>query len=194
MKGSKSISTADGFPCNPSPVAAHFTFGPAADPRAIKLRVRVNDYTLMHAVARLGDGSLIGAARFIKAAGGCSAPIGVGDDEARQGMGEMRIKFANAGGPDEPLQTTLMMRHPNFNGMQMNQVTRLYTPARYVENIEVKAGKELVFSLATGISLAKDPVITFGVPKKASGPLTVTAEDSEHGSWRQTYDLPAAMD
>ena len=62
------------------------------------------------------------------------------------------------------------------------------------ENIEVKAGKELVFSLATGISLAKDPVITFGVPKKASGPLTVTAEDSEHGSWRQTYDLPAAMD
>jgi len=78
--------------------------------------------------------------------------------------------------------------------MQMNQATRLYTPARYVEKIEVKAGKELVFSLATGISLAKDPVIAFGVSKKASGPLTVTGEDSEHGVWRQAFDLPAAMD
>jgi sulfur-oxidizing protein SoxY len=179
---------------NPSPVAAHFTFGPAADPRTIRLRVRVNDYTLMHAVARLGDGSLIETVRFIKAAGGCSAPIGVSDEEARQGMGEMRVKFANAGAPGEPLETTLMMRHPNFNGMQMNQVTRLYTPARYVERIEVTAGKELVFSLATGISLAKDPVITFGVSRKAPGPLTVTGEDSEHGLWRQAFDLPAAMD
>src|SRR5580704_12891388 len=33
---------------NPSPVASHFTFGPRADPRTLKLRVRVNMYTYMH--------------------------------------------------------------------------------------------------------------------------------------------------
>src|SRR5262249_8131686 len=36
---------------NPAPVAAHFVFGPAADPSQIKLRVRVNAYTNVHAVA-----------------------------------------------------------------------------------------------------------------------------------------------
>src|SRR5262249_23399432 len=31
---------------NPSPLAGHITFGPRADPGTVKLRVRVNEYTL----------------------------------------------------------------------------------------------------------------------------------------------------
>ena len=30
-----------------------------------------------------------------------------------------------------------MIRHPNFSGMQMNQVTRDYTPARYINKVAV---------------------------------------------------------
>src|SRR5688572_11246506 len=41
---------------NPGPVAAHITFGPRADPSVLKLRVRVNTYTNMHAVAETRDG------------------------------------------------------------------------------------------------------------------------------------------
>ena len=43
---------------NPSPLSAHITFGPRADTRSIKLRVRVDEYTLMHAVAETQDGQL----------------------------------------------------------------------------------------------------------------------------------------
>jgi sulfur-oxidizing protein SoxY len=58
---------------NPSPLAAVFSFGPAADPREIATRVRVDDYTNLHAVAEMADGTLFVAEHFIKAAGGCSA-------------------------------------------------------------------------------------------------------------------------
>src|SRR5262245_44863679 len=60
---------------NPAPVAAHFVFGPAADPSQIKLRVRVNAYTNVHAVAEMQDGRLLQTTRFVKASGGCSAPM-----------------------------------------------------------------------------------------------------------------------
>ena len=53
---------------NPSPLAGHMTFGPKSDPRTVKLRVRVNEYTLIHAVAEAQDGTLYGVAKFVKAA------------------------------------------------------------------------------------------------------------------------------
>src|SRR6202022_4757648 len=59
---------------NPSPLAAHFLFGPLADKREIATRVRIDDYTYLHAVAETADGRLYSAARFVKAAGGCSGP------------------------------------------------------------------------------------------------------------------------
>ncbi len=175
---------------NPSPVAAHFTFGPAADPHVTKLRVRVNSYTNVHAVAELPDGALVEDVKFVKASGGCSAPMGEGDDEAMSGMGEMRLKFSGAATPGVPAEAVLMARHPNFNGMQMNQVTHLYTPARFIDRISVKEGDQLVFDLETGISLSTNPVLTFGFIPEAAAQATVEVHDSENGAWRQVFAIP----
>ncbi len=175
---------------NPSPVAAHFTFGPAADPRVIKMRVRVNSYTNVHAVAVLKDGAMIEDVKFVKASGGCSAPMGESDQEATKGIGEIRLKFAGAVTPGVAAEAKLMVRHPNFNGMQMNQVTQLYTPARYIDKIIVKDADKLVFELSTGISLASNPVLSFGLIPQKAGQATVEAHDSENASWRQAFALP----
>lgn len=70
---------------NPAPVAAHYIFGPAAYPELITMRVRVDSYTNLHAVAELPDGTLVEAVSFIKAFGGCSAPMGVSDQEGMRG-------------------------------------------------------------------------------------------------------------
>ena len=175
---------------NSSPVAAHFTFGPAADPHEIKLRVRINSYTNVHAIAETADGALYQTVKFVKAAGGCSAPMGMTDEEAMKGMGDMRLKFAEGAAPGKPSQATLMVRHPNFNGMQMNQVTQLYTPARYIDKIVVKAGERLVFDLTTGISLATDPVLSFGMVPPSAGRATVEVHDSENGVWSQAFAVP----
>ncbi len=178
---------------NPSPVAAHYTFGPAADPHVIRMRVRVNSYTNVHAVAELQDGSLVEAVKFVKAAGGCSAPMGMSDEEAMKGMGEMRLKFAHDVVPGKATQATLMVRHPNFNGMQMNQITRYYTPARFIQTINVSDAGKLVFTLGTGISLSSNPVITFGMVPQSSGPVTVAVTDNKDEHWVKSFSLPMAM-
>ena len=176
---------------NPSPIAAHFLFGPDADPREIKLRVRVNTYTDMHAVAVMKDGSLLETTKFVKASGGCSAPMGVSDQEAMQGMGQMRLKIAGDVQANKPVDATLMIKHPNFNGMQMNQVTREYTPARYIQKVDVTFGNKKVFDLDTDISLASNPVITFDLlPTAAKGEVKVNVKDSQNGDWTKTFNVP----
>jgi sulfur-oxidizing protein SoxY len=177
---------------NPAPLAAHYRFGPAAFPDLIKMRVRVNSYTNMHAVAVLQDGSLIEAVSFIKASGGCSAPIGMSEEDALDGIGEIRMKFAGHVEPGKPMEATLMVRHPNFSGMQMDLDTHGYTPARYIQTINVTEGDELVFVLNGDISLASNPVISFGLIPQPAGQLTVGVDDSEKAHWERSFELPLA--
>jgi sulfur-oxidizing protein SoxY len=177
---------------NPAPVAAHFIFGPAGDPHNVKMRVRVNSYTNVHAVAVLQDGHLVEDVKFVKASGGCSAPMGESDEEATRGMGEMRLKFSGAVIPGVPSEATLMVKHPNFNGMQMNQVTRMTTPARFIDRITVKDGDALVFDLEASLSLATNPVLSFNVIPQPTGPVTVEVHDSDGGHWRQDFAHPSA--
>lgn len=169
---------------NPAPYAAKVAFGPAGDPRELKLRVRVNDYTHLHLVAETADGTLYQASTFVKAAGGCSAPAGMSDVEALRGAGQMRMKFSRHDGLAE---ATLMLRHPNFTGMQMDQVTRMFTPARYVKQVQVKQGDRLVIDLSGDISISADPVIGFLYDSQAPGDLAVQAVDSTGAQWAQVF-------
>ena len=114
--------------------------------------------------------------------------MGMSDEEAMQGMGDMRLKFEAGAAPDKPAQATLMVRHPNFNGMQMNQVSRTYTPARYIQSINVATGDAKVFDLDTDISLASNPVIGFGLVPR--GEVTVAVTDSDMGRWEKTFSGP----
>ena len=185
---------------NPAPVAAIIHFGPLADPHMLKLRVRVDQYTLLHAVAELPDGRLVSAARFIKAAGGCSAPGSTNPAEAMARIGRMKLFFPATPtadqtaaklppGTDPPSTAELLISHPNFNGMQMDPVTRLYTPARYVQTIKVSEAGQLVFTLDGDISLSQDPAISFAFHPVAGAPLQVEVNDSAKAVFRQTFPL-----
>jgi len=181
---------------NPSPVAAHFTFGAEAYPKQIKMRVRVNAYTDLHAEAETKDGKLLETAAFVKATGGCSAPAGLTDEEAMRGMGDIKLKVDSGDmSANKPAEATLLIRHPNFNGMQMNQVTRLYTPARYVDKIGVAFDGKNVFNLESDISLSSNPVIHFAfLPDAAKGEMTVQVEDSKQSHWSQSFVIPTVND
>lgn len=175
---------------NPAPLAAHVTFGPAADPGSLQLRVRVDTYTNVHAVAETKEGKLFSAVAFVKASGGCSAPAGPSDAEAMKGMGEMRMKFAESIEGGKPAEATLMIRHPNFNGMQMNQLTRLYTPARYIDKMTVSYGNQTVLELSGDISLSTNPVIGFNFVPGGNEPMKVVASDTKGDRWEQSFKVP----
>ena len=176
---------------NPSPYAARIAFGPGADAGEIKLRVRVNNYTNIHAVVETKDGQLFETTKFVKASGGCSAPMGMSDEEAMKGMGDMKMKFAE-GQPGRPQEATLMIRHPNFSGMQMNQITRDYTPARYINKVAITRGDQAVLTLDGDISIAANPVINFGLQSGVQGPIKVVASDNQNGRWEHSFTAPSA--
>ena len=174
---------------NPAPVAGRVHFGPLADPHLLRLRVRVDQYTLLHAVAEMQDGSLVSVARFIKAAGGCSAPGTADQAEALARIGRMKLRVIDppAGAGAETAE--LLISHPNANGMQMNPVTRLYTPARYVQTVRVSQGGQTVFSMDGDISLAEDPSITFAFRPSGASPLDVEVDDSAKTVFRQRFSV-----
>lgn len=176
---------------NPSPYAAHVTFGPGAEANELKLRVRVNNYTNIHAVVETKDGRLFETTKFVKASGGCSAPMGMSDEEAMKGMGDMKMKFAESQ-PGQPVEATLMIRHPNFSGMQMNQITRDYTPARYINKIAISRGGQTILTLDGDISIASNPVLNFALKPDGRGPIQVVASDNQNGRWEHSFPAPSA--
>jgi sulfur-oxidizing protein SoxY len=176
---------------NPSPLAAHFTFGPRADPRTLRLRVRVDQYTDIRAIAEMQDGTLYAVSRFVKASGGCSAPAGTSPADALKDLGLMKLKVQGEVRPGDPVQAQLMIRHPNFNGMQMDQITRYYTPAHFIRSIDVTYDGGQVFRLDSDISLSTDPVITFGFVPEAKGQLRVVVHDTKDQTFDRTFDVPA---
>ena len=91
---------------NPSPLAAHFMLGPIADAQEIATRVRIDDYTYLHAVAETADGRLYATARFIKASGGCSAPASKDQALALERLGKMKLSFADVRGQMNPLRSS----------------------------------------------------------------------------------------
>jgi sulfur-oxidizing protein SoxY len=175
---------------NPSPLAAHFTFGPRADPRSLKMRVRVDQYTDMHAIAESQDGQLFVVAKFVKASGGCSAPAGSDDATALQDIGRMKLHLIGDFVAGKPEQAVLMVRHPNFNGMQMNQITRYYTPPRFIRTIDATYAGGSIFHLDSDISMSTDPVITFGFVPQAKGQLKVVVRDSKNATFDHSFDIP----
>src|SRR5882724_5544214 len=122
---------------NPSPLAAHFLFGPLADAREIATRVRIDDYTYLHAVAETRDGQLYATARFIKAAGGCSAPAGKDQALALERLGKMKLTLANRLRTDAPVNAKLLISHPNNSGLQIDQIGRNHIPADFMQTLEV---------------------------------------------------------
>jgi sulfur-oxidizing protein SoxY len=156
---------------NPAPVAASFRLGPGRHEAHLSTRLRVNAYSFVRAVAEMSDGELHMTARYVKAAGGCSAPALKDEDESMAKLGEIRLRAIAAGESESAASSRaqLMIRHPNYSGLQMNQITRHYIPAKFVDHIVVTQGGELVFEMEGGISLSEDPVIGFDYKSNGAG-------------------------
>ena len=149
---------------NPAPMAAKFELGLDARISEISTRVRVNSYTNVHAVAELSDGKLYMIKTFVKASGGCSAPAAKNAEEANNRLGQMKYReFAKA--DQSPTEGTreaqIMIGHPNNSGLQMDQLTQLYIPAFFVNELHVWQDNSPVLSVESGISISEDPNIRF---------------------------------
>ena len=186
---------------NPAPVVAEIDIGPAMGPIALETRVRVNAYSNIRALAETADGELYMVGRFVKASGGCSAPALKDPDAAMAGLGRMKLRVFDGG--DEAARTAagisggerpeaqVMVRHPNYSGLQMDQLTQLYIPPHFVDEMTVRLGDELIFHMTGGISISEDPTFRFAYRENGAGEFEVEAHDTEGQSFRQSFPLGA---
>lgn len=182
---------------NPAPMAASFEIGPNSGLTSIATRLRVNDYTNVHEVAELSDGNLYVVQKYVKAAGGCSAPAGKNPDEANAHLGEMRLREI-AATPDAPgtpalREAQLMIRHPNNSGLQMDQVSHLYIPARYIDGLKVFQGDDLVFAMEGGISISEDPNFRFNYRPNGAKIMRVVARDAGGKEFKSEWPIGGEM-
>lgn len=174
---------------NPAPVAAIFHFAPEADDASIETRIRVNEYTNVRAVAETADGRLFMTKAFVKAAGGCAAP-GLKDPEtAMANLGRMKFKPMSPFEPGAINRAQVMVSHPNYTGMQIDQLTRYWIPPDYVSQIEVSLDGERLFSVEGDIALSEDPAITFSYRPDRPGTLEVEVEDTEGRQFSKAWQV-----
>ena len=174
---------------NPAPVAAEIEFGAAMHPLDFETRVRVDQYSNIRAIAMTEAGAHM-TGRFVKASGGCSAPATKDAAIALATMGQMKLKHFG----EAPAQSNvrreaqIMIRHPNYSGLQRDQVTQLFIQAHFIDELEVFQGEDLLFRVTGGISISENPVFRFEYTDDGSPALRVRARDTEGNVFEETLD------
>ena len=177
---------------NPMPVSAVFTFDTPQPRFFFDVSLRINGPTPLHIVAEMSDGQLYVAEGFIKTSGqgACAAPPGTDPEEALATLGEMLIDV----GPMTEAEASLMgqlqaladrqrqisvdVSHPSHSGMQMDQISLLFIPMRYVETLDIDLDGQGFVDVTGSISLSENPRVTLGVPAGAQS-VDVTMTDTD---------------
>jgi sulfur-oxidizing protein SoxY len=177
---------------NPAPVAGTFTVGPRSGVTSISTRVRVNSYSYVRLVAELSDGQLYGVKTFVKASGGCSAPASSNSDATRAMLGQMKFRTFRTEAEALP-EAQVMLRHPQNSGLQMDQLTRLYIPPFFIENLRIWQGDDLVLAMEGGIAISEDPNIRFNYRPNGAASFRAEAVDTSKGLFKDEWSIEKSV-
>ena len=163
---------------NPSPISAIFQFTPLSGRADIETRIRIDEYTHVRAIAETNDGQLHMATRFLKAAGGCSAPPGKDAQAALASLGRMKFRVEGDANGKEPVLAQLMISHPNHSGLALDQVSRLFTPAHFIRQVRITYGGQPVMSADVDFSISENPNFRFYFMPNGDAELKAEVVDS----------------
>ena len=177
---------------NPAPVAGTFALGPNAGVTSISTRVRVNTYSYVRVVAELSDGRLYGVKAYVKASGGCSAPVSTNPDAAKATLGQMKFRLFPSSDNSSP-EAQLMLRHPQNSGFQMDQLTHLYIPPFFIETLKIWQGDDLLLTLDGGISISEDPNLRFNYRPNGAKKFNTEAVDTSKNVFRGEWPAEKSL-
>jgi len=165
---------------NPSPIASTIEIAAGVPVDEIDLRVRVDRFTSIRAIAETGDGRLEMRSTWIKASGGCSAPPAADGDGK---TGDVRFRASPDG---KSLQVSI--RHPNHSGFQIDPRSGDAIPPHYVSHISLRAGGKALIDVDSGISISENPTIRIVSDQPLAAPLTLDATDSKDAHFSATWN------
>ncbi len=171
---------------NPSPTAGVFHFTPDSGRAQVETRLRFEDFSHVRAVAETSDGKLYMDSRWVKAAGGCSAPSGKFAVPAAL-MGKMKFRFDDAVKFHEPNLVQVNIRHPNESGLATDFDTSRVP--QFVRSVAVTYDGRPVMSAEVDFSLSDNPTFRFWFVPRRAGDLRVEVEDTHDQRYVQTVPI-----
>lgn len=154
---------------NPSPLVATMDLRAGLAVDEIDLRVRIDRFTSVRAIAETDGGRLEMRSAWVNASGGCSTP-----PSAAQGGALGQIRF-HASADDKALQISI--RHPNNSGFQVDARTGDMIPPHFISHIRLAAAGQTLLEAETGISLSENPSLRIVAREPLPAPMTVEAVD-----------------
>ena len=171
---------------NPSPIVSKFNFSKKIGNASLTTRIRIDKYTYVRAIVELNDNKKYMVSNYVKAAGGCSAPSLADMDSVMARLGKLKMKFIKTGEKGTLNKSQFLVSHPNYSGLQFNQLTRSEIPAHFINYVKIEQDNELIFEALPDISLSEDPSFIFNYIN-SGGPLKVTVTDSEGGIFSKNF-------
>jgi sulfur-oxidizing protein SoxY len=163
---------------NPFPFVGEFELTPDSGKADLAMRIRVNTYSYIRAIAEMNDGRLVMTKKFVKASGGCSAPIGADLDASMKRLGKMKFRLDEGARTAEPNLVQLLISHPNITGMQMDQMTRFVKKSHFIEQLKVTFNGKPVLTAKTDIAISSDPNFRFYFIPQSAGVLKAEISDT----------------
>jgi sulfur-oxidizing protein SoxY len=160
---------------NPSPAAGVFHFTPDSGRAQVETRLRFEDFSHVRAIAETSDGKLWMSSRWVKAAGGCSAPNGKNRVPAAL-LGKMKFKFDDDVKYNEPNLVQLMIRHPNESALAGDFDANLVP--QFVRSVVVTYAGKPVMTAEVDFSLSDNPSFRFYFVPTEQGELRAEVEDT----------------
>jgi sulfur-oxidizing protein SoxY len=171
---------------NPTPAAGVFHFTQESGRAQVETRLRFEDFSHVRAIAETNDGKLWMASRWVKAAGGCSAPNGKNRVPAAL-LGKMKFKFEDDIKFNEPNLVQLMIRHPNESALAGD-----FDPSavpQFVRSVVVTYAGKPVLTAEVNFSLSDNPSFRFFFTPTEKGELRAEVEDTHDNRFVQTIQI-----
>ena len=171
---------------NPSPIAGVFHFTPGSGRAQVETRLRFEDYSFVRAVAEMNDGRLYMSQRWVKAAGGCSAPNG--KKLAESLLGKMKLRFDD----DmityhKPNLVQLLIRHPNESPLAADFVAGQVP--QFVRSVKVTFDGKPVMDAEVDFSLSDNPNFRFFFTPEEKGELKIEVEDTHERKFSHSINI-----
>ena len=173
---------------NPSPTAGVFHFTPSSGRAQVETRLRFEDFSFVRAVAEMNDGKLYMSQRWVKAAGGCSAPNAKNFvPEALLGKMKLRFEddFVSYGKPN---LVQLMIRHPNESALAADFDAEKVP--QFVRSVKVSFNGRPVMDAEVDFSISDNPNFRFFFNPHDRGELKIEVEDTHDRKF--THSVPIA--
>jgi len=171
---------------NPSPTAGVFHFGLDSGRAQVETRLRFEDFSHVRAIAETSDGKLWMSSRWVKAAGGCSAPNARNRVPAAL-LGKMKFKFDDDIKYNEPNLVQLMIRHPNESALAGDFDPTLVP--QFVRSVVVTYAGRPVMTAEVDFSLSDNPSFRFYFVPRDKGELRAQVEDTHDNRFVQALQI-----